>query len=98
MNIEIERVSDHRSNIAVDVIDTARNNFDSHEYLNTVKTMDDEQFCDNYNECTNRYRLKQYCFVGDAFRRVGKPLIGDEKLLVKTIIDAIVFSFRGLTF
>lgn len=53
----IERTSDHCSNIAVAVIDVAENNFDSHEYLNAVKTMDNENFRDSYNEYRRRYKL-----------------------------------------
>ena len=55
----IERVSDHCSNIAVSIIDVASMNFDSHEYLQTVKSGDNNFFRIKYTEYRNKYSLKE---------------------------------------
>ena len=55
----IERSSDHCSNIAAAVISVAQHSFNSHEFLNAVKTMDNEQF----KECYTEYKRK-YAFEG----------------------------------
>ena len=39
-----ERVSDHCSNIAVAIIETSHNSFGTHEYLNSVKNQNNEDF------------------------------------------------------
>lgn len=56
----IERSSDHCSNIAVAVISVAQDRFDSHEYLNAVKTMDNEEFKDLYNEYKHKYAFGEW--------------------------------------
>ncbi len=53
----IERSSDHCSNIAAAVIAVAQHSFDSHEYLNSIKTMDNEEFKDCYNEYKRKYKF-----------------------------------------
>jgi len=55
----IERVSDHCSNVAVSIIDVAAMNFDSHEYLQTVKSGDNNFFRIKYTEYRNKYSIKE---------------------------------------
>lgn len=52
-----ERISDHCSNIAVAVIETAHGTFDTHEYLNTVKSQPDSQFTEQYESWLNQYAI-----------------------------------------
>ncbi len=52
-----ERISDHCSNIAVAVIETRRGTFDSHEYLNTVKTENDGKFAEYYDRYIKKYSI-----------------------------------------
>lgn len=52
-----ERVSDHCSNIAVCQIETAHSSFDTHAYLNSVKTGDNSEFLQHYQEFRQKYRL-----------------------------------------
>lgn len=52
-----ERVSDHCSNIAVALIEVAHSSFDTHEYLNAVKNMDNAVFQQRYEEYKNQYAL-----------------------------------------
>lgn len=53
----IERVSDHCSNIAVAMIEVAEGEFETHKYLNAVKSGNDEQFLKSYNEYNAKYSL-----------------------------------------
>ena len=53
-----ERISDHCSNIAVTLIEIAQNSFDTHEYLNSVKTMNNEDFKDMFESYSVKYTLK----------------------------------------
>jgi phosphate:Na+ symporter len=50
-----ERVSDHCSNIAVAIIELEKFSFDTHEYLNEVKSKDDSDFRRMYNEYKEKY-------------------------------------------
>ena len=52
-----ERVSDHCSNIAVALIEVQQNTFDTHEYLGTVKTMDNEIFREEFTKYQAKYKL-----------------------------------------
>ena len=52
------RISDHCSNIAVAVIETARNSFGTHEYLNMVKSSHDEEFEKDFNMYDRKYSTK----------------------------------------
>ncbi len=52
-----ERVSDHCSNIAVAVIEAQHGTFDTHEYLETVKVRDAEEFERQYKEFCQRFTL-----------------------------------------
>jgi phosphate:Na+ symporter len=54
----IERVSDHCSNIAVAIIEVSHNNFDTHKYLNSVKIMDNEQFKEKFLQYSSKYSFK----------------------------------------
>jgi len=53
----LERVSDHCSNIAVAMIEVAEGVFDTHKYLNDVKSGNDEQFRKDYEEYRVKYSL-----------------------------------------
>ncbi len=53
----IERVSDHCSNIAVAMIEVSQNSFDTHQYLNAVKLMDNENFKEKFVEYSSKYSL-----------------------------------------
>lgn len=50
------RVSDHCSNIAVAIIETSHSSFDTHQYLNTLKT-NDEEFTASFNTFKEKYYL-----------------------------------------
>lgn len=52
-----ERVSDHCSNIAVALIEVENNSFDTHEYLDAMKTMENEGFRKDYTAYQKKYRL-----------------------------------------
>ena len=49
-----ERISDHCSNIAVSIIETAHGSYDAHKYLNEVKH-DNEKFNEIYNEYKSQF-------------------------------------------
>ena len=51
-----ERVSDHCSNIAVSVIETSHNMFETHSYLNKVK-FGNKNFNDNFERFSEKYRI-----------------------------------------
>ncbi len=53
----IERVSDHCSNIAIGVIETNRNGYDAHEYLHELKNSDDIQYNADYKSYKQKYAL-----------------------------------------
>ena len=52
-----ERISDHCSNIAVAVIDAQRGNFDSHEYLNQVKSENTGTYAEYYERYLKKYSI-----------------------------------------
>lgn len=54
-----ERVSDHCSNIAVCLIQTRLESFDTHEYLHDVKNKEDSAFVDEYKRYKAKYHLPQ---------------------------------------
>ncbi len=54
----IERISDHCSNIAVCVIETANDRFDMHEYLNSIKH-GSEIFNRNYEQFRAKYAVRE---------------------------------------
>lgn len=53
----LERVADHCSNIAVDVIQSDQVEFDAHEYLDRIKNKDNQQFAKEYKAYKEKYRL-----------------------------------------
>lgn len=53
----IERISDHCSNIAVAMIEVAQNSFKTHEYLNSIKVMDNIEFKERFMEYTKKYSV-----------------------------------------
>jgi len=55
----LERVSDHCSNVAVAIIELQHNSFDTHEYLHEIKRSDNENFRDNYNAFLRKYAIKE---------------------------------------
>ena len=52
-----ERISDHCSNIAVSVMQIKEDNFETHEYLNSLKDKDNEAFMMEYEHIKKRYEL-----------------------------------------
>lgn len=52
-----ERVADHCSNIAVCFIEIHNDSFEVHEYLNAVKTGNDEEFSKMYEEYKEKYSI-----------------------------------------
>ena len=54
-----ERISDHYSNVAVIIIQTAHSNLYKHEYLNELRAERSPQFMDNYNNYKRKYRLAE---------------------------------------
>lgn len=52
-----ERVSDHCSNIAVCVIEIANDSFETHEYLNRLKTGDVKEYSDLYETYSAKYSV-----------------------------------------
>lgn len=53
-----ERVSDHCSNIAVCYIEIAHDSFETHEYLNNLKTGGAKEFVDIYNQYKEKYYIE----------------------------------------
>ena len=54
----LERVSDHCSNIAGCVIEISRyDTLDMHEYLNAIKSSDTGEYAENYKKYTEKYAL-----------------------------------------
>lgn len=51
-----ERISDHCSNVAVAIIEVEHNSFDTHKYLNGVKS-GNEQFDDCYEKYRTKYAI-----------------------------------------
>lgn len=54
---DIERVSDHCSNIAVCMIETNEESFETHEYLNEIRHSDEGSFKKEYKAYKNKYVL-----------------------------------------
>ncbi len=52
-----ERISDHCSNIAVCFIEIANDSFETHEYLNQLKTGDEKEYHDMYEEYKTKYYM-----------------------------------------
>ena len=58
MLTNLERVSDHCSNIAVTMIEVVQNAYDTHEYLNALKSIENEEFSEKYKELSLQYKLR----------------------------------------
>lgn len=54
-----ERISDHCSNIAVCIIEIANDSFQTHEYLNQLKSGEEAEFSRMYEDYLEKYRLNQ---------------------------------------
>ena len=52
-----ERVSDHCSNIAACMIELQHGSYDTHEYLSRIKSGQDAEFVERYNEYLKEYAL-----------------------------------------
>ena len=52
-----ERISDHCSNIAVAIIEIEHNSFDTHRYLNDVKTGNNDEFKRLYTEYNQKFAI-----------------------------------------
>ncbi|MPM34007.1 hypothetical protein SDC9_80588 [bioreactor metagenome] len=52
-----ERVSDHCSNLAVCMIELSHNSLYTHEYLHAVKSGNNQEFIDEYNQYRGKYNL-----------------------------------------
>ncbi len=50
-----ERISDHCSNIAVAIIEAADHRFDSHDYLDAIKTGENKEFQSQYKAYSEKY-------------------------------------------
>ena len=50
-----ERVSDHCSNIAVAIIEAESDRYDSHNYLDTIKSGENKEFQKKYKEYSEKY-------------------------------------------
>ena len=59
LSTNLERVSDHCSNLAVCTIETQRNEFDMHKYLKTVKKYDTDHFKERERIYEEKYALPQ---------------------------------------
>lgn len=53
-----ERISDHCSNIAVAVIETGVGSFDTHAYLNDIKTGGSREFVRDYHQYAEKYHVE----------------------------------------
>lgn len=51
------RISDHCSNIAVALIETSHSSFETHEYLNSVKSHQNSEFTTVFNEYDKKYNF-----------------------------------------
>lgn len=54
-----ERIADHCSNIAVCLIQVKQEGFDTHEYLDTIKREDNQQFKTKYVSFKEKYKLPE---------------------------------------
>ena len=57
MTTNCERVSDHCSNIAVSIIQILQDGYDTHEYLENMKSEDNQQFTEEYKAYKKMYQL-----------------------------------------
>lgn len=57
--LNLERIADHCSNIAVCLIQTNEGTFDTHEYLHAVKDSETSAFMEDYEMYKAKYALPQ---------------------------------------
>ncbi len=57
MAMELERVADHCSNIAVCIIKVNEDEFDTHEYLDIIRNEDNREFKEKFHKYQEKYRL-----------------------------------------
>lgn len=57
ISTNLERVADHCSNIAVCLLQSSQGGFDTHEYLDVLKSEDNENFKAIYKQMSHKYRL-----------------------------------------
>ena len=57
--INLERVADHCSNVAVCLIEIADNGFDTHSYVDQVTSEDNEEFRMEYEHLKKQYQIKK---------------------------------------
>lgn len=55
---DYERISDHCSNVAVAIIETAVGSFDTHAYLNDIKTGGSRDFVNDYRAFGKKYHIE----------------------------------------
>ena len=55
---DIERVSDHCSNVAVCIIELSHDGMSTHEYLKSVKSGNDERFISQFNAYAERFSIR----------------------------------------
>ena len=54
----LERISDHCSNIAICMIEIANNSFDMHEYINDINSGVNEDYKREYDYFRDKYSLR----------------------------------------
>ena len=54
----LERVSDHCSNIAICMIEIAHESFDTHGYIQELKLNHDKEFDENVQKLSRKYMLE----------------------------------------
>ena len=54
----LERISDHCSNIAVEMLTIYDNKYNTHEYFENFTTEERKRFQEEYNELITKYALK----------------------------------------
>ena len=68
-----ERIADHCSNIAVAMIEVADNKFDTHEYLNQLKSGASAKFEQRYEKYRGRYTFHEGGEAAPALAAAGAP-------------------------
>ena len=58
--IDLERISDHCSNVAISVIETMENVYETHSYIDTLPKNEDSVFVTIYNGYSEEYHLPEY--------------------------------------
>lgn len=55
---DVERISDHCSNVAIAIIETSQYTYDAHEYLNVVKRAGNKEFEHEYENYKEKYKIE----------------------------------------